>query len=83
MTPLRETDPILGELYLAGEFVAPGIYREIGTRREVRLNQGDYLPASLDGRVACYELVSHVYAVISEPLPQAIETAQAVPEKEV
>lgn len=53
----REIDPIKGELYLAGERVPPGIYREIGNQREVILECEDYLPASLDGRVACYEVV--------------------------
>ena len=36
----------------------PGVYREICSRREVRLEREDYLPASLNGCVACYQLVS-------------------------
>lgn len=51
----RETDPILGELFLAGEYVLAGTYRQIDSHREVCLVKADYLPASLDGRVACYE----------------------------
>lgn len=42
------------DLFLAGEKVRPGIYRQIGGEREVRLEREDVLPASLDGRVACY-----------------------------
>ena len=42
------------DLYLAGERVRPGIYQQIGGDREVRLEREDVLPASLDGRVACY-----------------------------
>ena len=44
-------------IYLAGEFVQPGLYRRIGGMQEVQLAQPDYLPASLDGRVACYTRV--------------------------
>ena len=42
------------EELLAGQKVAPGIYLELNTQREVRLEQDDFLPASFDGRVACY-----------------------------
>ena len=41
-------------LFLAGEKVSPGLYRRIDSRREVYLETEDYLPASLDGAVACY-----------------------------
>jgi hypothetical protein len=60
MQSQREYDPIKGELYLAGERVPPGIYREIGNRREVCFEVEDILPATLDGRVACYELVEFI-----------------------
>ena len=42
------------ELYLAGDRVAPGCYCEIDTNAKVHLEREDTLPASLDGRVACY-----------------------------
>jgi hypothetical protein len=42
------------ELFLAGEKVRPGIYRQVGGSREILLENEDILPASLDGRVACY-----------------------------
>ena len=41
-------------LYIAGEQVPPGMYRQIGGTRLVSLELTDYLPASLDGHVACY-----------------------------
>ncbi len=47
------------EIYLAGERVNPGFYKQVGGRNEVVLEQEDVLPASLDGRVACYTRVSH------------------------
>ena len=61
MPEQREHDPIRGDLYLAGERVPPGVYREISSRREVRLEREDYLPASLNGRVACYQRISFVH----------------------
>lgn len=50
------------EVFVAGERVRPGIYRQIGSRREVQLETEDTLPASLDGRVACYERVRGTWA---------------------
>jgi len=55
-----------GEVYLAGERVPPGVYRQIGTRREICLECEDMLPASLDGRVACYERVLHTWEQIQQ-----------------
>lgn len=46
------------DLFLAGEKVCAGIYRQIGGEREVRLEREDILPASMDGRVACYTRVN-------------------------
>lgn len=45
------------KLYLAGHTAPPGYYREIETRRALHLEEEDILPASLDGRVACYERI--------------------------
>ena len=42
-------------VYLAGQRVPAGIYRQVGTPREIILETEDYLPASLDGCVACYQ----------------------------
>jgi len=54
MTRAREIDPLMGELFLAGEVVPPGAYREINGGRMVELKTVDVLPATLDGHVACY-----------------------------
>jgi len=59
MPERREHDELDRDLYLAGEKVAAGFYKQIGTSREIYLDQEDVLPASLDGRVACYVRVRH------------------------
>ena len=61
-----ENDQYAEELFLAGERVPSGTYRQLGGAREVRLENEDYLPASLDGRVACYTRVSHTWSQISQ-----------------
>jgi hypothetical protein len=58
----RELDD---ELFLAGEKVRPGTYRQIGGARQVLLDHEDFLPASLDGRVACYMRVHDTWEQIS------------------
>ena len=45
-------------LFLAGERVAAGCYRRLDVNAAIRLEHEDYLPASLDGRVACYVYVA-------------------------
>ncbi len=64
-----EHDPFADELFLAGERVLPGTYRQVGGGREIRLEREDVLPASLDGRVACYKRVQNTWAQISERIP--------------
>lgn len=59
------------ELFLAGEKVLPGIYRQIGGGREIRLEQEDFLPASLDGRVACYMRIRNTWSQMTDPKPVA------------
>jgi hypothetical protein len=49
------------ELYLAGERVKPGVYQQVGTKRTVILECEDLLPASLDGRIACYACVRNTW----------------------
>lgn len=44
-------------LFLPGHLVPAGIYKEVGGNREVHLVNEDWLPASLDGQIACYERV--------------------------
>ena len=45
-------------LFLAGHRVPAGTYKQIGGDREVKLDHEDFLPASLDGRVASYMRVN-------------------------
>lgn len=54
-----EGEQVPQELFLAGEKVRPGRYRQVGTGKELLLDREDYLPGSLDGRVACYMLVEN------------------------
>ena len=49
-----EHDQFVQEIFLAGERVESGEYVQIGTGRVIRLPDAGHLPASLDGRVACY-----------------------------
>lgn len=62
-----ENDQFVEELFLPGERVTPGIYRQVGCSREIRLEQEDYLPASLDGRVACYLRVNNTWSELTAP----------------
>ena len=64
MRPQRERE-LDDELFLAGERVRSGTYRQLGGVRMVRLDEDDFLPASLDGRVACYMRVQNTWEQIS------------------
>jgi RNA polymerase sigma-70 factor (ECF subfamily) len=44
-------------LFRAGEYVSPGEYVEVETTRRLTLEAPDFLPARLDGHVACYRAV--------------------------
>jgi hypothetical protein len=61
MRTRKERELLAGELFIAGECVPPGLYRQVGTEREVYFEQEDILPGSLDGRVACYERIQHTW----------------------
>lgn len=58
MKRTQEYDLSDSGLLLAGHRVCAGVYREIGTNRLVRLDADGCLPASFDGRVACYRRVT-------------------------
>ncbi len=66
MNRTREIDPLMGELFLAGEIVPPGAYRDINGGRMVELRTADILPASLNGQVACYSRLM-IPRFISQP----------------
>lgn len=48
-------DALEEDVYLAAERVPSGIYQEIESLRQVILQEDGFLPASLNGRVACYQ----------------------------
>ena len=58
---LGSSNLFVDECYLAGERVPSGLYREIGTGRQVELLEESVLPASLDGRVAAYLCVRYTW----------------------
>ena len=63
-----DNDQFVDELYLAGERVPSGVYRQVGNGREILLDHEDFLPASLDGRVACYMRVNRTWSqVVKQP----------------
>lgn len=64
-----ENDQFAEELFLAGERVAPGVYRQVGSDRVIRLEKEDVLPASCDGHVACYVRIQNLWSQI-----QAMQT---------
>ncbi len=45
-------------MFYAGQLVSPGTYQQLETHRIIQLDKTDYLPGSLDGRVATYALIS-------------------------
>ncbi|MCS6829007.1 MAG: hypothetical protein RMM08_06915 [Armatimonadota bacterium] len=64
-----ENDQFADELFLAGERVAPGVYRQVGSDKVIRLETEDILPASCDGHVACYVRIQNLWSQI-----QAVQT---------
>src|SRR5262245_60707291 len=54
-----ESDQFADELYLAGERVPRGTYKQLGSNRRFVMEQNGVLPASMDGRVACYVRLDH------------------------
>lgn len=71
-----DNDAFVGDLFLAGERVPPGLYRQIGSGRELCFDEESSLPASLDGRVACYVAVRHTWAQIGQ-FPEGLFTAHS------
>jgi hypothetical protein len=57
-------------LSLAGECVAPGIYQRLDTEMTLHLEHEDFLPASLDGQVAC--------SIRINPIPHRLSSGEAV-----
>lgn len=59
-----ENDQFVEEVFLAGELVSPGLYKQLGSGKVIRLYKEDVLPASCDGRVACYVRVRNLWSQI-------------------
>ena len=77
MSNYASNEADMESIYLAGELAPAGLYQRIGTSQTVELNQQDYLPATFDGRVACYARVHSFWAEMEESSRQ--EIAQALP----
>jgi len=63
------------DLFVAGQKVSAGLYRLVGSQRDVRLDQDDTLPASLDGRVAVYIRRPMTWADIRRMKPDEVQAA--------
>ena len=58
MTDITRNNADPESIYLAGELAPAGLYQRLDTPHTVRLLEKDYLPATLDGRVACYTRIA-------------------------
>jgi len=80
-----EFDPQHGTLYLAGEQVPAGTYRNIKSGRETHLDQAGVLPPSFDGSVAVYAAAPRTWAGLmqestpAESLPALTRSASPLP----
>jgi hypothetical protein len=52
-------DLMADKLHLTGEIAAAGIYREIGTDRQIQIQAGDRLPPGPDGSATAYVCLHH------------------------
>lgn len=66
MKTFFEDDPTEEAIFLAGRRTSPGRYRELSTGRTIDLASEGILPASLDGRVACYIRIAYTWAQWTE-----------------
>ena len=78
MSESLETQIVDDEIYLAGQPAPAGRYKQIDTRREVYLGEAGALPASLDGRVACYERIKSNWSETQQKSPSFHATIAAV-----
>ena len=67
-----ENDQFAEELFLAGEHVLPGTYRQMGSGRTIAVANDDILPASLDGRVACYMRINSTWGQLDQRVQTAV-----------
>jgi hypothetical protein len=59
-----ENDQFTKELFLTGELVRSGMYKQIGIERSIHLDKDDVLPASQDGRIACYMRIENSWSLL-------------------
>lgn len=71
----HEIDPQFGILFLAGEYVSAGVYRNLRTGRELHLAEDGFLPPSFDGNVAVYALAPRTWATRMQPLSRGTGAA--------
>lgn len=62
MMNVWEAEQISDAIRLAGEMAPPGKYMDVDTKRVLVLKEEDVLPATLDGRVACYIRVANTWS---------------------
>jgi hypothetical protein len=62
-------------LYVAAERVSPGIYQEVESLRRVLMKEEGVLPASFDGRVACYQRICPLLPASSPAESDCVLTA--------
>ena len=74
-----KTPHVLSELetFVAGDWVAPGLYQQMEGRCTVRMDQAGYLPASLDGRVAYYRRARPTWGQITAAPPGGMRPSLA------
>jgi len=61
MISLLLGDLMADELYLSGEPVSSGTYREVGTDRQIQIEQGDRLPPAPDGSATAYVCLNYIW----------------------
>jgi hypothetical protein len=57
------TDPFEEEQFIAGEYVAWGIYQQVGTKIRYEFDTAGYLPLSAEGAICSYFRVSDMEAI--------------------
>jgi hypothetical protein len=66
MSNQLDSDMFARELFLAGELVPPGLYEQVDSTRVVQLDLEGFLPASLDGKVACFVPMHRTWGQIQQ-----------------
>ena len=66
MTDFSSQQEDTDSIFLAGELAPAGLYQRLGTSHTLRLAEQDYLPATFDGRVACYVRIHPQWSEITD-----------------